>query len=223
MKYFPFNKKTAFDKNGSFNLMKIIPLKSSLYKKDGSLDYEKASKLLGLTPSDLHFYLNDKSSLLDPTELLSGVFVGYQPLSESPIFMPYWMNQTCYHSKDDLRHIRHLLDGPEPKWNNYNFFVMSSSGKILCKNFDLNVSVDENGIFHLTSNDTKLNQLVYPASRTKYPYKKFFCYGKDFDELNKHIAMMISSKRISVPKNFKNGFSKTSEYPLTNGYGYEKQ
>lgn len=205
--------------------MRINIFRPNFYNKDGTFNYESASKFLGMTQSDLYFSRNGNFSLINSNDLMSGVLASIKYTSKSPIFHSTWSMNTCYHSDEDLKFLRRLVRKPSeiPDWSTYDYFIMNSSGKILHSNCEISQTIDENGVFHLVSENQDLNLLVYPAKRRKYAYKHYFCYGKDFDDLNKHIAMMISSKRISVPKNFKNGFSKTTEYPLTNGYGYEKQ
>ena len=91
---------------------------------------------------------------------------------------------------------------------------MNSEGKILSSNLNIEQSIDENGIIHLKSDDLSLNHLVYPAERKQYSYKKHFCYGKNFNDLNSHIKALVEKKVISKPKDFKKGFSQTTQTPI---------
>ena len=180
------------------------------FNKDGSINYERSSKSLGMTQSDLYYLHKGNFEYIDSATLMSGVLVGYHPTSKNPMFFAPWMMETCYHSKDNLRYIRNVITGNgTPSWETYDYFIMDASGKILFKNFDLTTKIDENGVIHLSTDDCSLNAMVYPAPRTKYPYKHYFCYGRDLNDLNKHIRMVADKKITKLPKHFKKGFTKT--------------
>ena len=178
------------------------------YNKDGSLNYERMSKFLGMTKSDLIFSRKTESFPLDKILHMSGVFVGVHPTSTSSIFYAPWQMRTCYHSEEDLRYIQKLISrrlGAE--WETYEYFIMDSSGKIIDKNCDISQSIDENGVIRLDLNDG-LEYFVYPAQRKKISYKHYFCYGSTLDGLNSHIKKLVQEKITLKPENFKNGFTK---------------
>ena len=193
------------------------------FKKDGSIDYERSSKSLGMTKSDLYFLHKGHPDFIDVPTLMSGVFVGYHPTSTSPMFFAPWMMQTCYHSNNDMKHIRDVITRRHvPDWSTYDYFIMNCNGEILYKNFDIKSTIDENGVIHISSPDGSLNDVVYPASRKKYPYKHFYCYGRNFDSLNRHIRSTAEAKIIKTPKHFKKGFSNTTEHPLGQQNSFER-
>ena len=192
--------------------MKLNLFRAYCYNKDGTMNYERASKYFGLTKSDLHFWRNGHFSLIDTPTLMSGVMVGYRPTSNNPMFYAPWMMQTCYHSNDDLKRIYDIVTRRNtPDWSTYDYFIMDCNGRMIYRNFDLKESIDENGVIHLLSPDHDLNALVYPAERKKYPYKHFYCYGRGFKELNNHIRDVADAKIIKTPKDFKKGFEQTAE------------
>ena len=183
-------------------------------QKEDHIDfgYGRAGKDTNVEKSDLYFLQKRDFDIIEPTELMTGVFVGYRPTSNNSMFYAPWMMQTCYHSDDDLKHIYKLVkrSADMPDWITYDYFIMNASGKILLKNFDFDTSVDQNGVIRLSSPEHNLKFYVYPAEKRNYSYKTHFCYGDDFDELNQHIKEMVSAKIVQVPKNFKKGFSETS-------------
>lgn len=179
------------------------------YNKDGTMNYERASKFFGISKNDLCFWHKGHFSLIDTPTLMSGVFVGYRPTSNNPMFYAPWTMKTCFHSNDDLNYIYRLVNrqGFVPDWATYDYFVMDASGRILFRNFEIDKTIDENGVIHIVSPKHDLDNLVYPAERRKFAYKHQFCYGRSFDELNHHVKMMAESKIIRKPKHFKKGFS----------------
>ena len=203
--------------------MKLHTLGRYHLNKDGSINYERTSKSLGMTQSDLYFLHKGRFDYIDAPTLMAGVFVGYHPTSTSPIFFAPWMMETCFHSNKDLRRIREIITRENtPHWSTYDYFIMDCNGKILYKNFDMQSTIDENGVIHLTSSDYSLNDMVYPATRKKYPYKYFYCYGRTFDSLNKHIKDVADAKIIKLPKHFKKGFSKTPCHPFDTQQSFER-
>lgn len=204
--------------------MALNIFKRYYFNKDGSIDYKRSSKALGMTESDLYFMHKGHPDYIDTARLIGGVFVGYHPTSKSPMFFAPWMMETCHHSNKDMKHIVDVITGRHvPDWSTYDYFIMDSTGRILFKNCDVSSAIDENGVIHLSSTDRSLDYAVYPAPRKKYPYKCFFCYGKGFDELNRHINMTIDANIIKKPKNFKKGFTKTPLHPVGRQSYLEKQ
>ena len=188
--------------------MKFDLFRAYCFDKKGNMRYDRASKWMGLTPSDLYFWHKGHFDLINTATLMSGVFVGYRPTSKSPIFYAPWRFDTCYHSNEDLRRIREIVTKKNtPDWATYDYFIMDASGRILFRNFELEKTIDDNGVIHLSSPEHDLDDLVYPAERRKYSYKHHFCYGRGFKELNRHIIGMADSKIIKTPKNFKRGFA----------------
>ena len=190
--------------------MKLDLINKRYYNKDGTMNYEKASRHFGLSKSDLQFFHKGHFSLIDTPTLMTGVFVGYRPTSNNPIFHSPWRMQTCYHSNEDLSRIYGIVTGSSyPAWSTYDYFIMDSSGKMLYKNFKIEQTVDENGVIHLVSPEHGLDNVVYPAERRKYGYKCYYCYGKDMKSLNDQIKYIANAKVIKTPKHFKKGFVKT--------------
>ncbi len=214
-----------FHKKCYYSHMRNLLFRAYCFDKDGKLNYDRASKVLGYTKSDLRLILKNDFKFIDSSDLMAGLQVGYHPTSKSPIFFAPWILQTCYHSKEDLKYMRDLIcRRPDaPSWATYDFFIMNTEGKILYQNCDISQTIDKNGIIHLKTKDGDLNHLVYPAERKKYPYKKFYCYGSTFQSLNSHIKSLSEKKIIRLPKHFKKGFSKTSETPLNNASFIERQ
>ena len=184
--------------------------------KNGNVNYKRASKFFGISPDDLCFWHKGYFNLIDTITLMSGVFVGYRPTSDNPMFYASWTMKTCFHSNDDMNYIYRLVMrlGNLPDWATYDFFVMDASGRILFKNFEIDKSVDENGVVRLHSNGHGLQYMIYPAEKRKFNYKHHFCYGKDFKELNKHIVGLTDAKIIKKPKHFKKGFSETKNLEM---------
>ena len=205
--------------------MSINFFNRTIYNKDGSMNYERASKYFGLTQSDLHFYFKGRFDLIDSVTLLSGVFVGYHPTSKNPMFYAPWMMKTCYHSSDDLKYIYGLATNHHsvPDWSTYDYFIMDANGKILFSNFKVSRAIDENGILHLKSDEHELNHFVYPAQRKKHGYKTYYAYGRSLNDVNHHIEMLLERKVVKKPKDFKRGFSKTTETPLNSNAPFERQ
>ena len=205
--------------------MKDFLFRAFCYDKNGKFNYDRASKFMGYTKSDLYFMCNNHFEYLDTPTLMSGVFVGFHPTSKSPIFFAPWHLITCHHSKEDLTYLRHLINGRpgSPSWATYEYFVMDASGNILYKNCNISQTIDENGVFHLKTENGDLNHYVYPVDRKKYGYKKHFCYGSTHKSLNSHIRSLAEKKFIKVPKHFKKGFSKTPEHPFGESQSFEKQ
>lgn len=205
--------------------MNNILFKWYCYNRDGSINYDRLSRLAGLTKSDLIFQAKNNFNLIDSASLMSGVFVGYHPTSKNPMFFAPWIMKTCYHSNEDLKYINGLVTKQYdvPDWATYEYFIMDSSGKMLYKNCNVSQAIDESGVIHLQTDDYSLNHFVYPAERKKYKYKNFYCYGSSFDDLNSHIKSLSGSKIITTPKHFKKGFSKTAEITLNNHSSLEKQ
>lgn len=205
--------------------MNDILFKWYCYNRDGSINYDRLSRLVGLTKSDLIFQAKNNFNLIDSASLMSGVFVGYHPTSKSPMFFAPWDMRTCYHSNDDLKRIYGLATNnfPVPDWSTYDYFIMDASGKILYTNCAISQTIDENGVVHLQTDDYSLNHFVYPAERRKFNYKHYFCYGCSLEELNKHIKDFTECKIIKKPKNFQKGFSKTAEKTLNHHSLLEKQ
>ena len=206
--------------------MSINFFNRTIYNKDGSMNYERASKYFGLTQSDLHFYYKGRFDLIDSVTLLSGVFVGYHPTSKNPMFYAPWDMKTCYHSSDDLKLIYGLATNHHcvPDWSTYDYFIMDANGKILFSNCEISQTIDENGIIHLKSKiGYDLDHYIYPAERKKYGYKSYYAYGRSLNDLNQHIEMLLERKVIKKPKDFKRGFSKTTETPLNSNAPFERQ
>ena len=197
-----------------YNLvMKFSLYRAFCYNKNGTMNYERASKWFGLSPSDLRFWNKGHFSLIDTPTLMSGVFVCYRPTSKNPMFYAPWVQKTCFHSNDDLNYIYRLVNRPGfvPDWATYDYFIMDSTGRVLFRNFEFDKSIDENGVIHLSSPEHDLDDLVYPAEGKKYAYKHQFCYGRGFKELNNHVRMMADAKVIRTPKHFKKGFEQVEE------------
>ncbi|MBQ7917479.1 MAG: hypothetical protein IJ310_01530 [Clostridia bacterium] len=89
--------------------MKFDLFRAYCFDKKGNMRYDRASKWMGLTPSDLYFWHKGHFDLINTATLMSGVFVGYRPTSKSPIFYAPWRFDTCYHSNEDLRRIREIV------------------------------------------------------------------------------------------------------------------
>lgn len=177
------------------------------YNKDGSMNYERASKFFGLSKSDLIFFRKIETYPIEKTTLMSGVFVGYHPTSENPVFFAPWNLKTCYHSKKDLSFIQKLIYGvPEPIGETYDYFIMDAEGKMLFKNCNISQTINENGVIHLKFEDENLDYFVYPAERKGISYKSYYCYGNSFEALNSHIKDLIKEKIILKPKDFHKGF-----------------
>lgn len=194
------------------------------FNKDGSINYDRSSKSLGMSKSDLIFMHKGRPDVVDTPQLISGVFVGYHPTSTSPMFFAPWIMQTCYHSNKDMSHLRDIIyHRHAPDWSTYDYFIMDSSGKVLYKNFDITTKQDENGVIHLSSPDGSLCHAVYPAQHKQYPYKRFFCYGRDIADLNRHINMAADKKIIKKPKHYHHGFTKTPLHPVGYQNSIEKQ
>lgn len=187
----------------NFSLFKTI-----CYNKDGTMNYERASKYFRMSKSDLVFWHKGHFSLIDTPTLMSGVFVCYRPTSKSSMFYAPWINKTCFHSNDDLNYIYKLVMKPGfiPEGEGYDYFIIDSTGKVLFKNFEFDKKIDENGVIHLVSPEHDLDDLVYPAEGKKYAYKHQFCYGRGYRELNNHVRMLADAKAIKIPKHFKKGF-----------------
>ena len=205
--------------------MKDFLFRAYCFDKNGKINYDRASKYFGFSKSDLYFMSHNDFEYLDSPTLMAGVQVGYHPTSKSPMFFAPWFLQTCYHSQKDLQHIRDLISNrpDSPKWSTYEYFIMASNGKILYKNCDISQTIDENGIIHLKTEESSLNHFIYPAERKKYNYKRYFCYGRDLNDLNSHIKSLHEKKIIKLPKQFKKGIPKTPEHSLNNEDAKEKQ
>jgi len=177
------------------------------YNKDGSMNYERASKFFGLSKSDLIFLKKTETCPIEKTTLMSGVFVGYHPTSENPIFFAPWNLKTCYHSKKDLSFIQKLIFGvPETIWDTYDYFIMDANGKMLFKNCNISQTINENGVIHLKFEDENLDYFVYPAQRKDFSYKNIYCFGNSYKNLNLFIKELIKAKIILKPRNFNKGF-----------------
>lgn len=207
--------------------MKDFLFRAYCFNRNGKLNYDRASKLMGYTKSDFIFMMKHDFPHIDYNDLMTGVYVGYHPTSKSPIYFAPWQLHTCYHSKDDLNFMGRLIweKKNEPSWSTYEYFIMDTNGKILYKTFDLDITqtIDENGVIHLKTPDGSLNEFVYPVDRKKYTYKKYFCYGRSLQSLNSHINSLYEKKYINKPRNFKKGFLKTPEHPLGEPSDLEKQ
>ena len=181
--------------------------KSNYYNKDGTMNYDRASKFFGLSKSDLQFFHKGHFPFIDAPTLMSGVMVAYRPTSTNPMFHSSWIMKTCYHSNSDLKYINDIITKQNvPEWATYDYFIMDASGRILYKNCDVKKTVDENGVIHLDSDEHQLNHVVYPAERKKYTYKHYYCCGKDMRDLNEQIKELTNSKIIVKPSHFKRGF-----------------
>jgi len=189
--------------------MKINLLKPHYLNKDGSVNYKRASNALNMSQNDLRYFYTNNFGLIDSATLMTGVLVACRPTSQNPIFYAPWNFKTCYHSNNDLSYIYNLVIKPAyiPDWETYDYFIMDASGHVLYKNFDFDKTIDKNGVIHLSSSQHDLDKLVYPATKTNYHYKHYFCYGRTIEELNDHIKNMAGAKLIKRPKNFKKGFS----------------
>ena len=179
------------------------------YDKNGKLNYDRASKYLGISKNDLYFMLSQSFEYLSASTLMSGVMVGFHPTSKNSIFQSPWILRTCHHSQEDLQYMRRIISNHPhaPDWSTYDYFIMDTSGVILYKNCHIDQSIDNNGVIHLQTKDSDLNHFIYPADRKKYPYKKHFCYGRTYQSLNSHIEDLSSKKIITTPKHFKHGFT----------------
>ena len=194
--------------------MKLSLYRAFCYNKDGMINYDRASRWFGMSPSDIRFWHKDHFSLIDTPTLMSGVFVCYRSTSKNPMFHSSWVQKTCFHSNDDLNYIYRIVKKIDfvPDWATYDYFIMDSTGRILFRNFELDKLIDENGVIHLFSPKHKLDHLVYPAEEKKYAYKHQFCYGRDFKELNNHVKMLAKAKAIRIPKHFKKGFEQVEYF-----------
>ena len=200
-------------------------MKTNFYNKDGSINYDRASKQLNISKNDLVFWHKKNFSLIDTPTLMSGVLVAYRPTSNNPLFYAPWIMKTCFHSNKDLGYIYRVVTRPAyvPDHETYDYFIMDASGKILFKNFELDKNIDKNGIIHLSSPNHDLDNLVYPAQNRQFAYKHIFCYGRSIDELNDHLKSLTSAKIIKKPKDFKKGFTITDENNLDNTCLFVKQ
>lgn len=207
--------------------MKDFLFRAFCYDKNGKFNYDRASKFMGYTKSDLIFLCKNSSHIIEQHKLMTGVFVGFHPTSKSPIFFAPWQLRTCYHSKEDLEYIERTVWGkPDaPSWATYEYFIMDACGNILFKTPKLKFdqTIDENGVIHLKSDEGDFNYYIYPVDRKKYAYKKHFCYGSTYKSLNAHITTLAEKKFIKPPKHFKKGFSKTPEHPFGESQSFEKQ
>ena len=207
--------------------MKDFLFRAYCFNRNGKLNYDRASKFLGYSKSDLIFMMKHDFPHIDYQNLMTGVYVGFHPTSKSPIYFAPWQLQTCYHSQEDLKFMDRLIweKESEPSWATHEYFIMDADGKILFKTFDLDITqtIDENGVIHLKTPDGNLNEFIYPAELKKYPYKRHFCYGRNLKSLNSHITTLCEKKYINKPKNFKKGFFNTPERPLGEPSNLEKQ
>ncbi len=193
--------------------MKRNLLKPHYLNKDGSINYNRASKSLNMSQNDLYFFHKGHFDLIDSATLMTGVLVACRPTSQNPLFYAPWNLKTCYHSNKDLVYIYNLVMKPAyiPDYETYDYFIMDASGRVLYKNFDFDKTINKNGVIHFSSPQHDLDKLVYPTTKTNYHYKHYFCYGRTIDELNEHIKDMARAKLIKRPKHFKKGFSQTQD------------
>ena len=196
--------------------MKDLLFRWYCFNKDGSINYDRLSKFTGVSKSDLIFSKKSRSTFLNNSDFMIGLFVGYHATSKNPMFFSSWNLKTCYHSTEDMRFINNLITRANntPEWATYDYFIMDSTGNILYSNLNISQTIDENGIIHLKSEDYSLDHLVYPAEKKQYSYKKHFCYGRNLNDLNSFIKRLIERKIISKPKDFKKGFSQTTQTPI---------
>ena len=197
--------------------MKNLRFKPYPTSKNPQVNHERKMCLPGKYKNDLSFFTKNNYTPINKTSLMNGILVGYRLTSPTSMFDSSWTMQTCYHSQEEQKLISDLIyrSIDLPASNSYDFFIMDGFGNILFTNCLISKTIDENGIFHLSSQEKKLDYFIYPAPRKKFGYKLYYCCGETFEELNNHINLLIDKKLISKPKNFKKGFTQTQESTLT--------
>lgn len=183
-------------------------------RKDGTVNYDRLSKISGLSKADLMFLVKGDFNLLDRAYLISGVLVGYHPVVQNSIFPSRWDLRTCHNASEDLTYISSLISNHGNNFNTlYEYFIMDSAGGIISSNLKVESQVDDNGVIHLSSEDESLNQYVYPAVLRQCQHKCYYCHNEDMTKLNKQIKNYSDQKLIVKPSEFKGGFTQPSEQP----------
>lgn len=173
--------------------------------KNNSIKHERLNRFSKFQKQDLTFVSKQAPTPIDQFALVEGVCVGLCPKSNDSLYLPVWNIRTCNYSDKDIVYINNLIHNwyGASEFSSYDFFVINSQGKVLSANCVFDTSIDKNGTIHLENKAHKLDHYIYPADRKDYPLKKYYCFGRSLDELNKDLINFSKQNVITLPRNFK--------------------